>query len=86
MKRTLIGTTALAGILIGGAYWAGQDDTALINEANAAQDQNVGGTVVLLKLAVPAGDEVGDVVRKDAVCKPRWLNWAGPSPGSWFLR
>ena len=66
MKRTLIGTTALAGILLGGAYLAGQDDTALINEANAAQDADVGGTVVLLKLAVPAGDEVGDVVRKDA--------------------
>ena len=66
MKRTLIGTTALAGVLLGGAYWAGQDDTAVINEANAEQDADVGGTVVLLKLAVPAGDEVGDVVRKDA--------------------
>ncbi len=67
MKRTLIGTTALAGMLLGGAYWAGQNDTALINEATAAEpEQGVGGTVVLLKLAVPAGDEVGDVVRKDA--------------------
>jgi len=66
MKRTLIGTTALAGILLGGAYWAGQDDTALINEAHAEPETGVGGTVVLLKLAVPAGDEVGDVVRKNA--------------------
>ena len=70
MKRTLLGTTLLAGLLVGGAYWAGQDDNDLIGDANAApedeEEKDIGGKIVLLKLAVPAGDEVGDIIRKDA--------------------
>lgn len=67
MKRTLLGTTVLATLLLGGGYWAGQD-TEIINEANAApnDEKDIGGKIVLLRLAVPAGDEVGDIVRKDA--------------------
>ena len=67
MKRTLLGTTVLAGLLVGGAYYAGQD-TEVISEANAApsDEKDIGGRIVLLRLAVPAGDEVGDILRKDA--------------------
>jgi TolB protein len=71
MKRTLfgttLGTTVLAGLLVGGAYMAGQDHDGIISEAQAAPgDQDIGGKITLLKLAVPAGDEVGNVIRKDA--------------------
>jgi TolB protein len=66
MKHTLLGTTALAGLLIGAAYWAGSDGKA-ISEANAApEEKDVGGKFVLLRLAVPAGDAVGEVIRNDA--------------------
>jgi TolB protein len=70
MKRTLLGTTLLAGMLVGGAYWAGQDEE-IIGVANAGPaddepEQDIGGKIVLLKLAVPASDEVGDIIRKDA--------------------
>ncbi|MBK6922242.1 MAG: PD40 domain-containing protein [Deltaproteobacteria bacterium] len=65
MKRTLLGTTTLISLLALGAYWAGQD----VATVNAAPDepQHVGGSgVVLLELGVPAGDEVGEVIRRDA--------------------
>lgn len=66
MKRTLLGTSVLTTLLIGGAYWAAQDNE-IISEARAAEEANLNtNNVSLLKLAVPAGDEVGDIIRKNA--------------------
>src|SRR5690606_39479662 len=66
MKQTLLGTAILGALLLSGAYWAGHDND-VISEAHAAQEeQNIGGKIVLLRLAVPAGDEVGNILRKDA--------------------
>lgn len=65
MKRTLLGTTVLASTLAVGAYWAG-NDVAVVDAAVVTQDVDVGGGVTLLRLAVPAGDEVGNIVRRDA--------------------
>ena len=65
MKRTLLGTTLLATALGIGAYWAGAD----ANYVNAAPDEDpkdIGGGFRLIRLAVPAGDEVGNIVRRDA--------------------
>jgi len=64
MNRTALGTTVLAAALAIGAYWSGSD----ANFANAAPggDKDIGGKVELLRLAVPAGDSVGDVLRRDA--------------------
>jgi TolB protein len=67
MKRTLLGSGLLATLLVLGARWAGQDEA--IANAGPAEDEpetGVGGKIVLLRLAVPAGDEVGNVVRSDA--------------------
>lgn len=73
MKRTLLaaslaptlGTVALTSLLAIGALWAGQD-VAVANADTEEPDKDIGGKVVLLQLAVPAGDETGDVVRRDA--------------------
>jgi TolB protein len=65
MKRTLLGTTVLATLLGFGAYWAGVD----ANVANAEPEGgevDIGGGFRLIRLAVPAGDEVGNIVRRDA--------------------
>jgi TolB protein len=67
MKRTLLGTTVLAGLLVSGAYLAGRDSSAIATaHAGPADEKDIGGKIVLLRLAVPAGDEVGNVLRKDA--------------------
>jgi len=63
--RTLMGTMVLASSLAFAAYWAGQD-VAVVDAATAAEDVDVKSNVGLLRLAVPAGDEVGNVVRRDA--------------------
>ncbi len=65
MKRTLLGTAVLCTTLIAMAYWAGQD-VAVANAGPEDPTANVGAGVELLRLAVPAGDEFGDVVRRDA--------------------
>lgn len=67
MKQLLLGTAALSALLVSGAYWAGAD-SKVIGEAHAgpAETKDIGGQVVLLRLAVPAGDEVGNVIRRDA--------------------
>lgn len=65
MNRTALGTMVLASTLAAGAYWAGQD-VAVADAATAVEDVNVNTTVTLLRLAVPAGDEVGNVIRRDA--------------------
>lgn len=67
MKQTLSGTAVLGALLMSGAYWAGHDNQ-VISDANAAQseEQDIGGNIVLLRLAVPAGDEVGNILRQDA--------------------
>lgn len=65
MKRTLFGTMVLGSTLAFGAYWAGQD--VAVADAAVAEDVDVGKPgYTLLRLAVPAGDEVGNVVRRDA--------------------
>ncbi|MBC8069951.1 MAG: PD40 domain-containing protein [Deltaproteobacteria bacterium] len=73
MKRTIFGTaaltSALASMLAIGAVWAGDTSDDGIAVANAAYEDpttNVGGKVELLRLAVPSGDEVGDVLRRDS--------------------
>ncbi|MCA9656428.1 MAG: PD40 domain-containing protein [Myxococcales bacterium] len=65
MNRTLLGTLVLASTLATTAWWAGKD-VAVVDAAMATQDVDVGGGVTLLRLAVPAGDEVGNIVRRDA--------------------
>ena len=64
MNRTVLGTTVLATVLAIGAYWSGSDATYA--NAAAPDDADIGGKIELLRLAVPAGDEVGDVLRRDA--------------------
>jgi len=68
MKQTLLGTAVLGGLLLAGAYRAGRE-TQVIGEASAAPEEkrleNREG-VTLLQLAVPAGDEVANVLRRDA--------------------
>ncbi len=55
----------LASTLAFAAYWAGQD--VAVVDAAVAEDVDVGSKgYTLLRLAVPAGDEVGNVVRRDA--------------------
>ncbi len=66
MLRALFGILTLSTLLVMSAFWAGSD-TSAISEANAApDDQKLGGKYRLIRLAVPAGDQVGDVLRKDA--------------------
>lgn len=62
--RTLLGTLVLASTLAATAYWAGQD--VAVVDAAVVEDVDVKTNVSLLRLAVPAGDEVGNVVRRDA--------------------
>jgi TolB protein len=62
--RTQLGTLVLASTLAAAAYWAGQD--VAVVDAAVAEDVDVKTNVSLLRLAVPAGDEVGNVVRRDA--------------------
>ncbi len=65
MKRTLLGTMVLGSTLAVSAYWAGQD--VAVADAAAVEDVDVGKPgYTLLRLAVPAGDEVGNIVRRDA--------------------
>lgn len=64
MKRTLLGACTLAAALVVGAYQAGE---ATAETASAApEDADIGGKITLLRLAVPAGDQVGDILRRDA--------------------
>jgi len=65
MNRTLLGTMVLASSLAASAYWAG-NEVAVAEASAATQDVAVNTGVSLLRLAVPAGDEVGNVVRRDA--------------------
>lgn len=65
MKRTLLGTVALTALLAYGAHWAGHD-VAVANAVVQDPDKAIGGKVELLRLAVPAGDETADVVRRNA--------------------
>lgn len=46
---------------------AGQDHEVIAEaQAGPSDEQDIGGAITLLKLAVPAGDEVGDIIRRDA--------------------
>jgi TolB protein len=67
MNRTLLGAALLSSLLVAGAHWAGTQP-GLANAATSAvqPDQDVKGKVRLLRLAVPAGDKVGDILRRDA--------------------
>lgn len=66
MKRILLATTSLAALLMTTAYWAGHGPAVANAAANYGQEVELGGKVGLLRLAVPAGDQVGDVIRRDA--------------------
>ena len=66
MKSTLFVTLLLAGVVTSTAYWAGSHEAVAAVERAETQDVDVGGRVRLLRLAVPAGDQVGDVIRRDA--------------------
>src|SRR5262245_59629122 len=69
MKRTIFGAATLTSLLALTAVWAGgrpgDDGIAVANAAYEEPTTNIGGKVELLRLAVPAGDEVGDVLRRD---------------------
>jgi len=66
MKRTLLGTSILATLLLTGSFYAGQDP-AIANAAPAGEGVELGGTGFrLLRLAVPADGRVGDILRKNA--------------------
>jgi TolB protein len=62
MLRTLLGTILLAAILIVSSHFAG----AASATSMAPDDSGASGKFVLLRLAVPAGDQVGDILRRDA--------------------
>lgn len=67
MKRTLLGTSFLATLLIAGSFYAGR--TPAVANAAPAGDKEVelGGTGFrLLRLAVPADGRIGDILRKNA--------------------
>lgn len=66
MKRTLLGTTVLATLLGLGAYWAGVDENVANAEPEGGEVTLGGAGFRLIRLAVPAGDEVGNIVRRDA--------------------
>ncbi len=65
MKRTLLGSSLLASLLALSAMWAGSAP-ATASVIGPEGNVDVGGSFALLRLAVPAGDEVGDILRRDA--------------------
>ena len=66
MKRTLLGTSLLATLLLAGSFYAGQTP-AIANAAPETQSAELGGTGFrLLRLAVPADGRIGDILRKNA--------------------
>jgi TolB protein len=65
MKRTLLGTSILATILVATSYFAGQEP-AVANAAAPSGDVSVGSGFRLLRLAIPADGRVGDILRKNA--------------------
>jgi TolB protein len=67
MKRTLLGSSFLATLLVAGAFWAGSPPAIANANVNAAtQDVGVGGNVRLLRLGVPQEGRLGDLLRKNA--------------------
>ncbi len=65
--RTLLGTMVLASTLAVMAYWAGHDATVVDAAPGDGEEVDVSGKgFTLLRLAVPAGDETGNVLRRDA--------------------
>jgi TolB protein len=66
MKRTLLGTSLLATLLLAGSFYAGKSP-AIANAAPADSSVELGGTGFrLLRLAVPADGRIGDILRKNA--------------------
>ncbi|MEZ4453216.1 MAG: DPP IV N-terminal domain-containing protein [Nannocystaceae bacterium] len=65
MKRTLLGTSILASLLVAGSFYAGQEP-AVANAAAPENDVGIGAGFRLLRLAVPADGRVGDILRKNA--------------------
>ncbi len=65
MKRTLLGTSILATILVATSYFAGQEP-AVANAAAPGSDVSIGSGFRLLRLAIPADGRVGDILRKNA--------------------
>jgi len=66
MKRTLLGSSILAALLMAGAFYAGHSP-AVVNAAPASGSNiDVGGNTRLLRLAVPASGRLGDILRKNA--------------------
>lgn len=75
MRSSFSAIAALSATFFGIAYWAARaDDVRLLRETHAAEDVEVGGIVDLLRLAIPAGDEVGEVLRRDVLAlRAFWL-------------
>ncbi len=65
MKRTLLGTSILAALLVAGAFYSGQTVTPA-NAAPSGSTVDLGGNTRLIRLAVPAGGRIGDILRKNA--------------------
>jgi len=62
MIRTALGTLLLAALLIVSSHFAG----AASAHSMAPGDSGGSGKFVLLRVAIPAGDQVGDILRRDA--------------------
>lgn len=66
MKRTLLGSSLLATLLLAGSFYAGQSP-AVVNAAPAeGSNVDVGAGFRLLRVAVPADGRIGDILRKNS--------------------
>jgi len=66
MKRTLLGSSILAALLMSGAFYAGQSPAVVNAAPGSGSNIDVGGNTRLLRLAVPASGRLGDILRKNA--------------------
>lgn len=64
MFRHALAIVSLCGAFAASAYWTGAD--AVVSEASAQDAKDIGGKFRLIRLAVPAGDDVGEILRRDA--------------------
>lgn len=65
MKRTIFGSLFLGALLVAGAYWSAQP---VAQAENFVQDVSTGGgnNTRLLRIGIPGGGKLGDILRKNA--------------------
>ena len=66
MLRPLLVVSGLFSLLLWSADRAGRGPAVAQAGPAAEPTADIGGKIGLLRLAVPAGDEVGDILRRDA--------------------